>query len=171
MAPTVTRYSVGFAFSANRQFVALIQKNRPKWQAGKLNGIGGHVEGDEAFAITQQREFWEETGVVIPSNEWNAFATLIGPDWHVRCFSAYTDATFDVRSMTDEEVKVLPVDKLNLLPIIPNLSYLVPLALDDEHVGVPMFHYGNRKVKLASQATLEEVLGEAPIAVTTAKVS
>lgn len=146
----ITRYAVGFAFSADRKFVALIEKQRPKWQAGKLNGIGGHMEEGEAFAVTQQREFWEETGVVIPANAWRAFASLIGIDWHVRCFVAYTDEIFNVRSMTDEPIRVLPVDKVMVLPIIANLSYLIPLALDDEHIGVPMFHYGKPPVKAAA---------------------
>ena len=37
----MTKYVVGFMFSPDKQFVALIRKNRPEWQAGKLNGIAG----------------------------------------------------------------------------------------------------------------------------------
>ena len=43
----MTHYTVGFAFSLDRQFVALIRKMRPRWQQGKLNGIGGHMNDDE----------------------------------------------------------------------------------------------------------------------------
>jgi 8-oxo-dGTP diphosphatase len=160
----MTKYSVGFAFTADRQFVALIEKMRPKWQAGKLNGIGGHVEHDEPFAQAQQREFWEETGVVIPARDWKAYASLIGPDWHVRVFSAFTDDIYDLRSMTDETVKLLPVSCVAEMPIIANLTYLIPLALDDEHIGVPMFHYGKRKEVAAAvveEISLEDVLGNA----------
>jgi hypothetical protein len=39
----VVEYVVGFAFDTDGR-VALIRKNRPEWQAGRLNGIGGHVE-------------------------------------------------------------------------------------------------------------------------------
>lgn len=167
-----TKYSVGFAFSADRKFVALIEKQRPKWQAGKLNGIGGHVEEGEPFAVAQQREFWEETSIVIPANSWRAFASFIGTDWHVRCFVAFTDEIFNIRSMTDESVKVLPVDKVQYLPVILNLGYLLPLALDDEHVGVLvlLFHYGIRHAKAAKgdEVSLEEVLGTMPIAKTVA---
>ena len=44
----VTEYVVGFAFDKKRENVALIQKNRPPWQKGKLNGIGGHIEAEAA---------------------------------------------------------------------------------------------------------------------------
>lgn len=155
-----TLYTVGFAFSENRKYVALIEKQRPKWQAGKLNGIGGHVENGERFAIAQQREFWEETGVVIPANEWKAYATLVGPDWQVRCFSAFTDEIHKVVSKTDESVHVLPVEHFGILRCLDNLSYLIPLALDNDQVGVPMFHYGKRPMpNLAAQA-LEETFEE-----------
>lgn len=161
-----TRYSVGFAFSADRKWVALIEKQRPKWQAGKLNGIGGHLEEGESFAVAQQREFWEETSVVIPANNWRTFASLIHHDWHVRCFVAYTNDIFNVRSMTDETVKIHPVYTLPTAPTILNLGYLIPLALDDEHVGVPMFHYGKRHSKAVAtgdEISLEDVLGTMPI--------
>lgn len=160
---------MGFAFDTKREQVALIQKARPKWQAGKLNGIGGHVEENEAFPVAQQREFWEETGVVIPANNWTAFASLIGLDWHVRCFHAFTDDVFKIRSMTDEPVALYPVKYFHELNMINNLHYLLPLALDDEHVGVPMFHYGVRTKKAGVGASsLEAQLDQLPLSVTTA---
>lgn len=39
--PDMTFYVAGLAFSTDLQHVALIKKNRPDWQAGKFNGIGG----------------------------------------------------------------------------------------------------------------------------------
>ena len=38
------RMVVGFAFTEDRRSVILIRKNRPEWQAGRLNGVGGHIE-------------------------------------------------------------------------------------------------------------------------------
>lgn len=141
----MTRYTVGFAFSLDGSHVALIRKLRPKWQNGKLNGIGGHVEPEDGHpAATQQREFWEETGVIIPANQWLAFATLVGPDYMVRCFRTLTDDIYKVRSMTDEEIVVLPVSALRDQLHIVNLGYLLPLALDNEQIGVPIFHYQPR---------------------------
>ena len=41
----MTRYVAGFLVSDDRYYVALIRKKRPAWQEGRLNGIGGHIEG------------------------------------------------------------------------------------------------------------------------------
>jgi len=72
-------YVAGFCFSTDSKYVALIRKNRPKWQAGKLNGIGGHVElTDTNPRETMVREFKEETGLAIPYNKWENFVILIG---------------------------------------------------------------------------------------------
>ncbi len=38
------RYVVGFCFNGDMSKVVLIQKNRPAWQVGKLNGVGGMVK-------------------------------------------------------------------------------------------------------------------------------
>ncbi len=40
-------YVLGFAFDEDYEWVALIKKNRPQWQAGKLNGVGGKIEPNE----------------------------------------------------------------------------------------------------------------------------
>ncbi len=100
---------------------------------------------DGHAAATQQREFWEETGVLIPANQWQAFAVLVGPDYIVRVFRTLTDDIFNMRSMTDEEVGVYPLEELHLHKILDNLRYLIPLALDSEQHGLPRFHYAPRK--------------------------
>jgi hypothetical protein len=40
----MNRYVAGLAFSEDGTRVALIRKNRPLWQIGFLNAIGGHIE-------------------------------------------------------------------------------------------------------------------------------
>jgi len=37
---------VGFCFTLNQQLVVLILKNKPEWQRGKLNGVGGKIKID-----------------------------------------------------------------------------------------------------------------------------
>ena len=39
----VKHYSVGFLFNDTKTKVCLIKKNRPTWQEGFLNGVGGHL--------------------------------------------------------------------------------------------------------------------------------
>ena len=132
-------YSVGFAFDAARSRVALIEKRRPKWQAQKWNGIGGHVELGESVQHAQRREFREETGVDI--SHWQAFAVLQAPRALIRCFRTFSDKVYDVVTATDEKVELVSLIELRDYPLIHNLSYLIPLALDDEHIGVPRFNY------------------------------
>jgi len=55
----ITQYVAGFLFDETLENVVLIRKNRPKWQAGKLNGVGGHVEARETSIETMHREFKE----------------------------------------------------------------------------------------------------------------
>jgi hypothetical protein len=59
--PVKDRYVLGFVFSEDSSRVLLVWKNRPAWQAGKLNGIGGKIEAGETPLQAMQREFREET--------------------------------------------------------------------------------------------------------------
>lgn len=139
---SLTEYVVGFAFDSSRKFVVLIEKKHPKWQAGLFNGVGGHVEIAENAAKAMSREFKEETGVDISQNAWQPYATLVGVDYKVRVFRTFTDRVHEIKTMTDEWVSLQPVNQLGILPVIPNLLYLIPLALDDKQVGWPTFNYG-----------------------------
>ena len=42
--------------------VALVLKDHPDWQAGKLNAIGGKISNAETPTNAMVREFAEETG-------------------------------------------------------------------------------------------------------------
>lgn len=147
----MTNYVVGFAFSKDKQYVAVIRKLRPRWQNCLLNGIGGHMAENETYGHAQLREFYEETGVEIPVDKWQAFATLNGPDYTVRVFRAFTDEIFNCITRTDEEVLVRKVsDVIQREDVIPNLAYLIPLALDEEQQGLPTFFYKPRLATAAS---------------------
>jgi 8-oxo-dGTP diphosphatase len=66
------KYVVGFLISGS--LVSLIKKNRPEWQKGKINGIGGKIEKGETPEQAMKREFYEEAGIRI--NKWKRFAVL-----------------------------------------------------------------------------------------------
>jgi len=122
----MTEYVAGFLFSPDEKQVLLIRKNRPEWQKGMINGIGGHIEPEETSEEAMSREFLEETGLNILS--WYKGAQLYGNGWIVHFF--YTCGFLgDAKSMTDEEVRIY---EINQLPdsIIPNLRYLIPICLD-----------------------------------------
>lgn len=74
------RYVLGFVFNHDASKVLLIQKNRPAWQAGKFNGLGGKIEGQESPLLAMVREFREETGFVSVSYDGGATVST-GPTW------------------------------------------------------------------------------------------
>jgi 8-oxo-dGTP diphosphatase len=131
-----TIYVCGFAFNYDRKKVVLIMKNKPKWQQGFLNGVGGHVNDGEEIQDAMRREFLEETGVDVWA--WNIFCQYEGKDYTVHFLKAFTAVAGDVKSITDEIVGVYDIDKLNNETnnglsenrTIPNLKWLIPLALD-----------------------------------------
>lgn len=125
-------YVVGFVFTPDRQEVALIRKLRPKWQAGRLNGIGGKVEPGESPLEAMVREFEEETGVRIGPFKWTRAVRMEAPTWEINFFTSFTDRVGEVQSKTDEEVGIYPVRTLWQQETISNLRWLVPLMLDPD---------------------------------------
>ena len=123
-----TQWVVGFLFRDECE-AALVMKARPAWQAGKLNGVGGKVEEGETPLAAMRREFLEEAGVAI--NDWREYARLSVAAGDIHFFVAHGEYT--IASMTDEGVGWYHVATLRELPVIENLRWLVPLALDREN--------------------------------------
>jgi 8-oxo-dGTP diphosphatase len=125
-------YVTGFLFTLDKRRVVLIRKNKPEWQKGKWNGVGGKIEAGETPLEAMQREFSEEAGVEI--TDWKEFAVISGDDYKVYFFSAY-DILPETKTMTDERVEVIHLSMLeeNKIPYIANLRWLLPLSLDPEH--------------------------------------
>jgi len=123
-------YVCALIFTLNKEYVWLIKKNRPDWQKGKLNGIGGKIEKGETPAQAMSREFKEEAGIDIEPYIWEPTVTLIGQDFHVYFFTAKTDA--ELMTMEDEMIASYHLSDLNNLPILPSLKWLIPLSLDEE---------------------------------------
>lgn len=150
-------YVAGFLFDPFRSLVVLIKKNRPAWQAGRLNGVGGHIErktqGHTCYDVVcdqsnfdpctcpmetpeeaMRREFWEETGVDVAS--WEKFMVLQSRPaaWKVHFFRAFDEAILDdqIRTMTDEEVGIYSLREVLLDPtilVVRNLLWILPMAL------------------------------------------
>lgn len=102
-------YVLGFAFTLEGQ-VALIEKNHPEWQAGRLNGIGGKLDGGEGHHVAMVREFHEETGVVTDTADWEYCGIMRGEDWAVHVFTMVGAAVENVTTLTEEEVFLLDLD-------------------------------------------------------------
>lgn len=147
--------------------VVLIRKNRPEWQAGKLNGVGGKIEGGETVLQAMRREFTEETGVRV--RKWELFARLRWEEGIVHFLRSFTTAErmLACRTMTDESVEVHGIHTLALpgpgrVNVTPNLRWLVPLAahrhdtydvIDVAETGTTMRKPGRLEVLSSEEAT------------------
>lgn len=128
------QYVAGFLIFRATNEVLLIRKNRPAWQAGRLNGIGGKIEPGETPLEAMRREMREESGLDI--GDWQNFAILEGKGRYVvHMFRAFAEEQPAATSLTDETVLWAPISWLHTIPIIPNLAWLVPLALDRDIEG------------------------------------
>lgn len=146
-------YVLGFAFSQNGDSVVLIKKNKPEWQKGKFNGVGGKVENMEAPNVAMSREFKEETGVSITYNSlcdpiqlpdrWMRFAKLIGDNYEMHCYRCFTDKIYDAETVEEERVIKVTVDyALSKMALIPSLKVLLPMALDTNFSYSEIRHAG-----------------------------
>lgn len=119
----------GFCFDASRQRVVLIRKNRPTWQAGKLNGVGGKVDLGEMPGEAMVREFLEETGVEVPG--WDLFCLHHDRtnSFEVYYFRAFADVD-SCTTQTDEEVVIAPILEVQTCEVVDSVRWLVPMALD-----------------------------------------
>jgi len=125
-------YVAGFLFSYDLKRVALIQKTKPAWQAGRHNAVGGKIEEDETPPQAMRREFKEETGVDIIESYWEKFAFLEGSDWSCHFFRTWGDPGL-CETKTDESVHIFDVSQVKLMnrpKVIGNIPWLVSLALD-----------------------------------------
>lgn len=147
------KYCVGFAFNEWCDEVLLLRKVKPAWQAGRVNGIGGHIEEGEAPLEAMKREgreetkgAWEYPGEEYLHAEWEQFAFVTGPGVELYCFRAFIDsnewdATLIPRgswsSGLQTEEGLLTIFDVNNLPhfMLHNLTWLIPLALDRERDG------------------------------------
>ena len=125
---TTKTYVMGLLIDTETNRVALIRKNRPAWQAGRLNAVGGKVEAGEWPIDAMRREFREETGAQV--NDWQHIATVLdftGSIYVYRHFDT-TGLIDQVMTATDEAVEVHPTDQ-PIADLMPLITWLLPLAL------------------------------------------
>ncbi len=124
-------YVAGFLFNEPRDEVALIKKEKPEWQKGRLNGIGGKIEPGESPIEAMIREFKEETNVDVV--KWREFTKLNHSGNIVHFFISH-GSHVPLEKTTIEEVGWYKIDELRHLPIINNLKWLIPFGLDEDNL-------------------------------------
>jgi len=141
-----TKYVLGFAFD-NYDAVAMILKQRPKFQLGKWNGIGGHVEStDKSLQDAMSREFKEECGQDIPAFRWRLVGTMCDETnfiiyvltTRVPVLSAHTTSDETVKIFTPGEQAALGGDQYPCLANIPSLLALTQMGPGHDGV-IPYF--------------------------------
>lgn len=122
-------YVVGFLFTEDYGQVLLIKKNRPEWQKGRLNGVGGKIEKNESPEEAMRREFLEEAGVDVRT--WQEVLILGGIGWRVHFFRAFDTYAFNhTESKTDEAIFKAMTSGLPTY-VIPNLHWIIPFCMFD----------------------------------------
>jgi 8-oxo-dGTP pyrophosphatase MutT (NUDIX family) len=125
--------------------LALVRKNKPAWQAGRLNGIGGGVEPGELPLQAMCREWKEETGD--DHNDWSIFASLdFGEGGIVHFFKAEVNKlpSFPHYNDIGEVIEVHNYQnaiRYTSLQMIQNLKWLLPLAFEDPN-GLHVRNFG-----------------------------
>jgi 8-oxo-dGTP diphosphatase len=137
-APRVERYVLGFCFSPTLRMVVLVRKVFPPWQAGRLNGLGGHVEEGEEPAAAVAREFREESGYDVVL-EWRNFGRLRGPGREVYLFCSRFSPGLAMSFKHDGREGEVEPHFVNVVlgegnpegsRPLPDLRYLIPMALN-----------------------------------------
>lgn len=129
------QYVVGFVFSLQQQSVLLMRKKRPDWMVDRLNGIGGKVEKGERVNQAMSREFYEEAGVHVNPPDWQHIVSYFGPrgqpEFDIKFFRLFDEYVFEKAfSKTDEMLVRVQVSDIMSLPVVWNLNWIIPMALD-----------------------------------------
>lgn len=134
------RYVAGLMFSENLDKIVMILKNRPEWQAGLFNVVGGKIENQEDPATAMVRECLEETGVKTVEHDWHFFTSINGSWGTVTFFTIQSDRILEARTIEDEEIHIMDS---KALPenIVQNLRWIVPMAMDQDLIPPILIKY------------------------------
>lgn len=138
-------FVLGFALTEDKKAILLIKKNRPAWQKGLLNGVGGKVNPVETPKQAMIREGFEETGLYL---KWDhrGYMTGInndGSSFHCDIFSAVDDQIWKYNQPTDEKPAIYRVEDIikNRYPMVQNLGFLIPYVLCDDRSTIQVVYH------------------------------
>ncbi len=132
---SIQKYVLGFALDYDLRKVILIRKEKPLWQKGKLNGVGGKIEEGESSLDAMIREFEEESGLYIKG--WNNFLTYSGNNFLIDIFYVCLkdEDFYSVKTITEELIEIHPINSIQNFPygsFIPNILWMTKMAVSME---------------------------------------
>ncbi len=124
------KYTLGFVFNSDCTRVLLVHKQRPEWQKGRANGIGGKLDQGESPEACISRETLEESRLSIPAESWRSLGLIRQAAGDVAVFyTQYNGSLADAKRGDHEEVEWFSVAQLPS-NVMDNLRWMIPLALD-----------------------------------------
>ena len=138
MESQTNKYVAGLIFSHDKSKVLLIRKNRPEWQSGFLNAIGGKIGKEESAISAMIRQCDAEAECWTEPKDWAHVLTLRFLHAEIEFYatirpkdSVFFDPNLKLISPTDEQLEVIDLSSLQLRnDVVYNLRSLIPLALD-----------------------------------------
>lgn len=112
----------------NSDKVLLILKERPAWQKGRLNLVGGKVEPNEKPEEAAIRELQEESG--LGASKIEKCGEIIGVDCVVHCFVTDIKLAGELKPREEEDEYVCWYswnEIKNDYRLMPNLRIIIPL--------------------------------------------
>ena len=133
------------------------------WWAGRLNGVGGHIERDEDVWTSARRELAEETGLA-DADDLRLAAVInaaLGDGPQGILLFVFTARARDrtVQSSPEGTLEWIPTRDLDRQPVIPDLRLLLPRILTLPPTAPPLF--GHYRVDEAGLMTVQ-FAGESP---------
>jgi len=121
-----------FSVSRNSGHALLIRKNRPEWMAGKLNGLGGHIEQTDRLLVDAMvREFAEESRIQTDPAAWRRLGQMDCTDNAIITvyYSIFPgdgpDLASAACSITDETVVVVQPSAFDLGSVLPSARFFL----------------------------------------------
>lgn len=126
--PGFKSYVNGFMINPDTKQVLFIEKQRPEFQKGKWNGIGGKIEFGEAPIDAMVREFYEEADVVTKPEDWTHTVSLEGVDFVVHFYRCFVSRFPAFRQTTDEALGLYFLSSVYTgLPTLDNMRWILPM--------------------------------------------
>lgn len=149
MTTEIRTMVAGFFFHSG--LVLLVRKNKPDWQAGLWNAVGGKAEPDETPVEAMVREFHEEVGVQTLPGDWRHFATEFGPGYCVHFFAAErVPGNHEYPDKNDVGEKLSwwnQRDVCHNIAVVGNVRWLLPMAMDWRRTTRPVVFDTNDDIR------------------------